>query len=129
MQLKILLPYEVFTEKSDVIRIVAESQEGWFGLLPQRLDCITALVPGILIYETVAEGEFTVAVDAGVLVKTGQDVLVSVRRALGGKDLGQLRDLVNQEFLALDAQEKDVNRVMAKLESGFIRRFARFQHE
>lgn len=129
MNLKILLPYRVFTEQSEVLRIVAESQDGWFGLLPRRLDCITALTPGILIYETVAAGEVTVAVDAGVLVKNGRDVLVSVRRALAGKDLGQLRDLVNQEFLALDAQEKDVNRVMAKLESGFIRRFARFQHE
>ena len=129
MKLKILLPYQVFAEKSDVIRIVAESQEGWFGLLPQRLDCITALVPGILFYETLAEGEVAVAVDAGVLVTTGREVRVSVRMALGGKDLGQLRDLVNQEFLALDTQEKDVNQVMAKLESGFIRRFMRFQHE
>jgi F-type H+-transporting ATPase subunit epsilon len=129
MHLKILLPYQIFTEKCKVLRIVAESQQGWFGLLPQRLDCITALAPGILLYETEAEGEVAVAVDAGVLVKTGRDVLVSVRRALGGKDLGQLRALVNQEFLTLDAQENDVNRVMAKLESGFIRRFARFQHE
>ncbi len=129
MHLKILLPFQLFAEKSGVLRIVAESREGWFGLLPHRLDCIATLVPGILIYETETEGEVAVAVDAGVLVKTGRDVLVSVRRALGGKDLGQLRNLVEQEFLSLDAQELEVRTVMAKLESGFIRRFTRFQHE
>ena len=59
---------------------------------------------GILTYETEAEGEVFVAVDEGVLVKTGPDVLVSVRRAMGGTDLGQLREAVEQEFLTLDEQ-------------------------
>ena len=81
MNLKILLPFQIFAEKTGVSRIVAETREGSFGLLPHRLDCVAALAPGILIYETEAEGEVFVAVDEGVLVKTGPDVLVSVRRA------------------------------------------------
>jgi F-type H+-transporting ATPase subunit epsilon len=64
-----------------------------------------------------------------VLVKTGPDVLVSVRRALAGSDLGQLRGLVEQEFLTLDAHEELVRSVMAKLESGFLRRFVAFHHD
>ena len=63
-----------------VSRIVVETPEGSFGLLPRRLDCVAALTPGILIYETEAEGESYVAVDEGVLVKSGPDVRVSVRR-------------------------------------------------
>ena len=98
MHLKVLLPFGVFAEKTGVSRIVAETHEGSFGLLPHRLDCVAALAPGILIYETEAEGEVYVAVDEGVLVKTGPDVLVSVRRALGGTDLGQMRDAVEREF-------------------------------
>jgi F-type H+-transporting ATPase subunit epsilon len=129
MNLKILLPFQIFAEKTNVLRIVAETQKGSFGLLPQRLDCVAALSPGILIYETDAEGEVCVAVDEGMLVKTGPDVLVSVRRALGGTDLGQLRDAVEQEFLNLDEYERSVRLVMAKLETGFLRRFASFQHE
>ena len=99
MNLKILLPFQIFAEKTGVSRIVAETREGSFGLLPHRLDCVAALAPGILIYETEADGEVYVAVDEGVLVKTGPDVLVSVRRAMGGTDLGQLRESVEQEFL------------------------------
>jgi len=129
MNLKILLPFGVFAEKTGVSRIVAETREGSFGLLPHRLDCVAALVPGILIYESEAQGEVYVAVDEGVLVKAGSDVLVSVRRAIGGTDLGRLRDSVEREFLSVNEEEQSVRSVMAKLEAGFLRGFASFQRE
>jgi F-type H+-transporting ATPase subunit epsilon len=129
MHLKVLLPFQIFTEQTGVLRIVAETREGSFGLLPHRLDCVAALAPGILSYETVADGEIFVAVDEGVLVKTGPEVFVSVRRALRGTGLGQLRDAVEREFLTLNDHEQSVRSVMAKLEMGFLRRFASFQHE
>jgi len=129
MNLKVLLPFDVFAEKSGVTRIVAETREGSFGLLPHRLDCVAALAPGILIYENEAEGEVYVAVDEGVLIKTGLDVLVSVRNAIAGTDLSQLRESVDREFLNLDEREQTVRSVMARMESGFIRRLAAFHHE
>ena len=129
MTLRVLLPFQIFAEKTGVSRIVAETREGSFGLLPHRLDCVAALVPGILIYETEADGEVCVATDEGVLVKVGQDVLVSVRRAIGGADLGHLRVAVEKEFLASDEIDDNVRKVTAKLESGFLRRLAAFHHE
>lgn len=129
MNLKILLPFQIFAQKSGVLRINAESQTGWFGLLPHRLDCIVSLVPGILIYETETEGEQVVAVDAGILLKIGADVQVSVSRAFGGMALAQLRERVAQEFLSPDSQAQEVRAVMAKLESGLIHSFIRLQHE
>jgi len=129
MNLKILLPFQVFAEKAGVSRIIAESSEGSFGLLPHRLDCVAALVPGILIYETEEDGEVYVAVDEGVLVKTGPDVLISVRHAISGDDLDQLRDSVEKEFLTLDEREQDLRTVMAKMESGLLHRLAAFHHE
>ena len=129
MHLKVLLPFQVFAEKTDVARIVAETREGSFGLLPHRLDCVAALVPGILIYQTESGGEVLVAVDEGVLVKTGTDVLVSVRRAIGGTDLVQLHTAVEKEFLTLDENEQSVRTAVAKLETGFLRRFVTLQHE
>ena len=129
MNLKILLPFRIFAETSGVSRIVAETSEGSVGLLPRRLDCVAALVPGILIYENETEGEVFVAVDEGVLIKTGPDVLVSVRNAMGGTDLGELRDRVEREFLELTEREQGVRSVMEKMESGFIHRLVRFHHE
>ena len=129
MNLKVLLPFQVFAEKTGVSSIVAETREGSFGLLPHRLDCVAALVPGILTYETGSEGEVFVAVDEGVLVKTGPDVLVSVRRAIGGTDLGQLHDAVEQQFLTLDKQEQSVRSVLTRMESDVIRRLVEVHHD
>ena len=129
MNLKILLPFGIFSEKTGVSRIVAETHESSFGLLPHRLDCVAAIAPGILIYENEVEGEVYVAVDEGVLVKTGLDVLVSVRNAISGTDLGQLRESVEEEFMHLNKREQSVRSVIAKMESGLIRRLAEFHHE
>ena len=129
MNLKVLLPFGIFAEETGVTRIVAETSAGSFGLLPHRLDCVAALVPGILIYETEAQGEVVVAVDEGVLIKSGADVRISVRRALSGTDLGQLRASVEREFVSRDAEAQNMRSVMAKLETGFLRRFASLQHE
>lgn len=128
MLLKILLPSRIFTEINGVTRIVAETPQGSFGLLPHRLDCVAALAPGILIYATETAGDSYVAVDEGVLVKTGADVLVSVRHAIAGADLGQLRQAVEREFLTLDDREKSVRTSVAKLESGLLRRLVEVHH-
>jgi F-type H+-transporting ATPase subunit epsilon len=129
MNLKVLLPFKIYADKTGVSRIAAETRAGSLGLLPHRLDCVAALKPGILIYETEADGEVFLAVDEGVLVKAGPDVLVSVRRAIGGKDLGQLHDAVEKEFLTMDEREKNVRSVTAKLEIGLMRRFAKYQND
>jgi F-type H+-transporting ATPase subunit epsilon len=124
MQLKIQLPYEIFAQHDEVIRIVAETAEGSFGILPQRLDCAAALTPGILTFENQELGEVFVAVDEGILIKAGAQVLVSVRRAFGGGALAELREAVKTQFLLLNEEETQMRTVLAKLETGFLRRFS-----
>ena len=129
MHLKILLPFGVFADLEGVSRIVARGREGFFGLLPHRLDCVAALAPGIVTYDAGTGGVVYAAVDEGVLVKTGSDVVVSVRNAIGGTDLGQLRKEIERQFLTLNDREKHVRAVMSKMESSFIRRMLEFNHE
>ncbi len=129
MNLKVLLPYKIFAEERQILRIVATTQQGAFGILPHRLDCVASLSPSILVFETEGKEESYIAVDEGVLVKTGFDVLVSVRSAIGGMKLSQLRAAVEEEFMHLDEQEQKVRSVLAKMESGFIRRLATFQQD
>jgi F-type H+-transporting ATPase subunit epsilon len=127
MNLKVLLPFQIFAEISGVTRIVAESIQGSFGLLPNRLDCAAALVPGILAYETPAGGTVYLAVDDGVLVKTGSDVLVSVRRAIGGANLSALHEAVTRQFSVLDTQQREVRAAVVKMEGNLIGRLVQFQ--
>ena len=129
MNLRVLLPFGVFAEKADVMRVVADTTDGSYGLLPHRLDCVAALVPGVLTYETKNGGTVYVGIDQGVLVKSGDQVTVSVRRAVGGTDLGKLKDAVERDFLKLDEQERNVRMAVAKMESGLMGRLAEFEYD
>lgn len=121
INLSILLPFRVFLREEGVRSIIAESDKGSYGLLPNRLDCVLLLAPGILTYRNKEGKEQFVAVDQGVLVKTGADIRLSVRNAVDGADLGQLRLTVEQEFLRLGKEEQEMRSAVYKLESGFIR--------
>jgi F-type H+-transporting ATPase subunit epsilon len=130
MNLKILLPFRIFALKPDVSSLVAETKQGSIGFLPHRLDCVAAIVPGILRYQVSEDHKFTyVALDEGILVKTGLDVLISVRNAIEGTDLNQLRDAVEQNFLKLSEDEKNAQQAVTKMESRFVSRLAKLQNE
>jgi F-type H+-transporting ATPase subunit epsilon len=62
-------------------------------------------------------------------MKAGSEVLVSVRNAIGGVDLGKLHESVKKEFLNLDEDERKTRTVMAKLESGFMHSLEKFRKD
>lgn len=127
MNLKILLPHKVFLENRKVTRIVMQTYKGSFGIWPQRLDCVAALAPGIFTYETGPEKVNYLALQEGVLIKVGSDVIVSVRNAIGGADLGKLRESVEKDFKEISDRDKNVKVAMAKLESSFIYNLEKFR--
>jgi F-type H+-transporting ATPase subunit epsilon len=127
VDLKILLPFMVFLVAKDIREIVIETSVGSYGILPQRLDGVAALVPGILTYKTGKGTPQYLAVDAGVLIKAGNQVLVSVRNAIGGANLGELGEKVKKDFSNQDAAEKKVKALTVKLESGFLYSFDIFR--
>ncbi len=127
MNLKILLPHKVFLENKKVTRIGMQTYKGSFGIWPQRLDCVAALAPGIFTYETAPGKVNYLALQEGVLIKAGRDVMVSVRNAMGSADLGKLRESVQKDFKEISEREKKVKAAMAKLESSFIYNLERFK--
>jgi F-type H+-transporting ATPase subunit epsilon len=129
MNLRILLPFKIFARLENVSRIIVETLDGSFGLLPHRLDCVAALVPGILSYSTPDGGTTYLAIDTGLLVKRGDDVSISVRRAIHGAGLNELHQAVVRDYLTLDAQEREMRSVVSEMESGLIGRIAELQHE
>ena len=123
MRLQVLTPTEVALDR-EVCSVVAEGADGSFCLRPRHADFVSALVPGLLYVEEArgGHGEY-LAVDRGILVKQGPDVLVSVRAAVGGVRLEDLVEVVHTRFLALDEQERALRSALARLESDFVRRF------
>ncbi len=126
MNLKVSIPTEVILEKTGVVRMVVETASGSMGLLPLRLDCIACLIPGVLLFETKEEGERFIAVDEGILAKTGSDVYVSVRNAVIANELGTIKQIVREQFLVRSEQQKKIRSLLAKLETDFIRHLMEF---
>ncbi|MFZ5908008.1 MAG: F0F1 ATP synthase subunit epsilon [Nitrospirota bacterium] len=121
MRLRIFLPTEVLIDQ-DVDKVIAEAENGSFCIEPRHIDFVAALVPGIFLYQK-EDSEVFVAVNDGVLVKRGLDVLVSTRNAVKGTNLGKLREQVQRQFLSLDDIQRAARSAVARLEAGFVRRF------
>lgn len=122
MQLSVFLPERIALEQT-VKKIVAEGESGSFGLLPRHVDYVEALVPGVMSLVGVDDEERFVAIDEGVLVKCGSEVLVSVRDAVIGTELGTLEQTVRARFQQVDDREHAIRSALARLEADVVRRF------
>jgi F-type H+-transporting ATPase subunit epsilon len=122
MHLRVLLPTHVLVDE-DVVRVVAEAENGSFGILPRHADYLAALRPGLLVFESLDGREAYVGHDVGILVKRGRQVFVSIRNGVRGDDLSALRGVIEHEFVALDHRERAARTALARLEAGVVRRF------
>jgi len=122
MQLKVQIPGKVFIDEP-VQKIIAEAQNGFFCLEPRHIDFVAALVPGLISYFTSEGSERILATDEGILVKCGEEVLISTFSAILGKDLKTLRETVANYFTNQNEEEQMARSAAARLEAGIVRRF------
>lgn len=126
MKLQVVLPWKILVDE-EARKIVAEAEDGSFCLLPRHIDCTALLVPGILAYVNAAGKEIFLAVDEGLLVKCGDEVLVSVRNAATGPDLGTLRQAVEEQFRLLSESDRKARSALGRLEAGLLRQVLDWQ--
>ncbi|MDR9439992.1 MAG: F0F1 ATP synthase subunit epsilon [Halomonas sp.] len=126
MQVTLRLPTWTLYE-GPATRLFAEAENGAFGMLPNHIDFVTALVPSVLIL-TLADGEERIfGIDEGILVKKGHDVDIAIRRGVQGRDLASLRETVQESFVEVDEDERVARSALSRLEAGIVRRFADLQ--
>jgi F-type H+-transporting ATPase subunit epsilon len=121
VRLLLSVPTGVLVDEA-VTKVVAESADGSFCLLPRHLDLATVLVPGLLSFARAAGDEVVVAVDHGVLVKAGADVRVACRRAVVAGDLEAAERALRERFYVQSEREKRARATLARLESDVVRR-------
>ncbi|MBN2140226.1 MAG: F0F1 ATP synthase subunit epsilon [Desulfovibrionaceae bacterium] len=126
MRLRVILPSETLVDES-VSEVAAEGPQGRFCLLPRHVDYVTGLVPGILSYLAKDGGESFLALNGGLLVKQGPEVMVSTRQAVTGT-LGELEVRVRGMLGEVDEKERVARAAVARLEADFVRRFMGFGH-
>jgi F-type H+-transporting ATPase subunit epsilon len=116
MQLEVFLPTSVLVDEP-VHKVVAEGTHGFFCLLPRHVDFIAPLVPSILGFIDAEGKERLLATDHGLIVKCGREVLVSTVAGLRGNQFSELQDLVREQVLQLEEQERKARTALARLEA------------
>lgn len=122
MRFKTLVPSGVVLDR-EVGRIRIDAKDGSRTFLPNHADFVTAVVPGLVSFTPSEDPDTEVfmACDRGILVKEGETVSLSVRRAVVGSDLAVLTKAIGAEFKKVEEERKTVNAAMARLEVGLTR--------
>lgn len=126
MNLKVLLPEKVILDET-VQRVVAEAEDGSFGILPRHVDFVTAVVPGIMTFIKEDGEESFVATDEGILLKQGRNILVSVQNGVRADKLGELEQAVTNFLSSRGELEQRSRYALGLLEADFLRRFVEME--
>lgn len=126
MQVTLRLPTRTLFE-GRAERLTAVAPTGAFGILPNHVDVVTALVPSVITLRLADGSEEIFGIDEGLLVKKGHRVAVAALRGVRGDNLGTLRDTVETSFLQMDDDERAARSALSRLEANMVRRFAELQ--
>ena len=113
--------------KGDATRMTAVAVNGAFGILPNHVDFVTALVPSVATLRLVDGTEEIFGLDEGLLVKKGHQVTIAALRGVRGEDLETLQDTVAARFVQMDEEERQARSALSRLEADMVRRFASLQ--
>ncbi len=123
MQVSVRLPTRILFE-GRATSLTATAPDGAFGMLPNHVDFVTALVPSVLVITEADGGERFLGIDVGLLVKKGHQVDVVARRGVESDELEQLRDTIGSTFARMEDDERAARAALSRLEADMVRRFA-----
>lgn len=104
----------------DIEKIHAPTQRGDWCLLPRHADLVMEIVPGILTHHANGE-QAAIALNTGLLVKAGDEVLIASDQAVISDCLADLTHAVQEQFLRQSEDEKRAQTALAHIETGLIR--------
>jgi F-type H+-transporting ATPase subunit epsilon len=122
VHLKVVTPTQVVID-TRVDKATVHGRDGSRTYLPRHIDFVTAVAPSVMSWEPAEGEEQFAAVDEGVLVKVGDELLVSTAYAVHGPELGSLRETVESQFAQRGERETTARTALAKLEASIVRRF------
>lgn len=122
MQVTLRLPTRTLFE-GQIRHLFAVGENGAFGMLPNHVDFVSALIPSVLVLTSPGDEEQFFGIDEGILVKIGHQVDIAVRRGVRGDDLASLDDTVQASFVEVDEEERVARSALSRLEAGIVRRF------
>ncbi|MBD3346649.1 MAG: F0F1 ATP synthase subunit epsilon [Chitinivibrionales bacterium] len=126
MKLTIMIPTGVIYDKQ-IKKVTVETNNGRYTLLPNHIDFITLVVPGIIDLEQENNSHVFIAADEGVLVKQKDNVWVSLRNAVKGGELGSLQTTVDEHYRTISEKEQKNRTSIARLERDMAQSIYEFE--
>ncbi len=123
MQVKLWLPGGLLFDGS-AAALNAVGPDGAFGILPNHVDVVTALVPSVLLIRQPDGVERVFGIDEGLLVKKGHGTEIAVRRAVESPDLATLKQRLGDFYETVEDEERVARSALSRLEADMVRRFA-----
>lgn len=121
LQLKVMMPTRVVLDTL-AGQVNVEAKGGSRGFLPRHIDFVAALATGIISYVGENQQPGFVAVDGGVLVKKGTQLLVSTPDAVHAEALDELEKFILEKARQHQENERISRGVLARLEVALVRR-------
>ncbi len=115
MQFKVFSPLGILLNEK-IKKLDFEAIDGFFTLLPKHIDFVDALTTSIVSYTNEEEKTAYIACDEGILVKKGQEVVLTTKLAILGSDLSKLTQTIETDFKQMREARKEANKTMAQLE-------------
>jgi F-type H+-transporting ATPase subunit epsilon len=123
MTLRIFLPAQIAVEEEGIERVRGEGVTGSFTLLPRHVDFVAPLAPGLLSFSRGEEEDQFVAINGGILVKEGGEIMISTTAATRGTEAEKLSEEVEAFYDRMTEREKQARLALRKMEADFVRRF------
>ncbi|MFW6286484.1 MAG: F0F1 ATP synthase subunit epsilon [Candidatus Sumerlaeota bacterium] len=127
MHLRVTLPFHVEVDEP-VLKVSAEGDAGGFCLKPKHVDYCASLQPGLLWFVNTDGEEIFLAIDRGLLVKTGENVQVATGQTVRCEKLEDVEDAVANYIREKDEREQQAEMALEKMQADFVRRFAELEH-
>ncbi|GAA6203139.1 ATPase [Aquicoccus sp. SU-CL01552] len=108
-------------------RVTAVAPTGAFGIWPNHVNFVTALVPSVMTLRLASGAEAIFGIDEGLLVKIGCTVAVAALRGVHGDDLGSLQETVKARFSGMDEELRQARSALSRLEAELVRLVAELQ--
>ena len=105
MKLRVFTPVQTFLE-TEISKIDFEALDGFFTLLPKHVDFASAMPPNILHFKTLDGQTKYMACNRGIVVKKGDEVSLSVHKAVLSDSLQSLSRTIEVEFKQDDEERK-----------------------
>ena len=115
MRLEIFVPSRTHVFY-DVDLVDVETEDGRLALLPRHIDCVAALVAGLVRYRDGDREEHYLGTDGGTLVKIGDRVLISTPRAVVGRRLGSIHGELEERRREREERAREAQKALARLE-------------